>query len=385
MAGYSDDYVPKCMGNAYPQVLSELHEERCEEMCVEDLQGHCNQVFDSMAVTKDQAKRVEMDTQDQANSKTWHRLRTGRITASRMKSVCKTPLEKPARSLINGICYPTTQKFSNNATKWGCDHERDAVKAYCEEMKTKHENFKCTPSGLVINPSFPHIGASPDSFASCDCCGDGVVEVKCPYCVRYEEVSEVDDRLSYLKKEADGSLKLNRSHAYFYQVQTQIFVTMKDYCNFVVWTESSGRPFVERITGDLEFWSAALERATLFFKNVILPELVARVTSRSPMEQQPTPVTPQQVTTEERIEGASAVDDELEGASAVDDELEGASAIDDELICICRVKYDASYDRVIGCDNDRCKFKWLHFKCIGMKRAPKGSYFCKACRQATSQ
>ena len=96
MAGYSDGYVLKCMGNLYPQVLSELHEERCEEMCYEDLQGHCNQIFESMTVTEDQAQRVEMDTQDQASSKYWHRLRTGPITASCMKSVCKTSMEKPA-------------------------------------------------------------------------------------------------------------------------------------------------------------------------------------------------------------------------------------------------------------------------------------------------
>jgi len=31
-----------------------------------------------------------------------------------------------------------------------------------------------------VNPSYPHLGATPDRIINCDCCGDGVIEIKCP-------------------------------------------------------------------------------------------------------------------------------------------------------------------------------------------------------------
>ena len=31
----------------------------------------------------------------------------------------------------------------------------------------------------------PYIGASPDGLVCCSCCGEGVLEVKCPLCVKY--------------------------------------------------------------------------------------------------------------------------------------------------------------------------------------------------------
>jgi hypothetical protein len=37
---------------------------------------------------------------------------------------------------------------------------------------------------------------------------------------------------------------------------------------------------------------------------------------------------------------------------------------------------------MIGCDNDACAIGWYHLKCLGKKRAPKGSWFCPNCTAA---
>ena len=50
-------------------------------------------------------------------------------------------------------------------------------------MSPWHENFVAKDGGLVINPSDPHLDASPDRFVLCDCCGLGALEIKCSYCV----------------------------------------------------------------------------------------------------------------------------------------------------------------------------------------------------------
>ena len=45
-------------------------------------------------------------------------------------------------------------------------------------QKPKHANLIIQVSGLVINPPWPFIGASPDDFLSCTCCGGGTLEIK---------------------------------------------------------------------------------------------------------------------------------------------------------------------------------------------------------------
>ena len=57
--------------------------------------------------------------------------------------------------------------------------------------QTVHVNFTIAKSGLVLNPEWPHLGASPDDIVQCDCCGKGVVEIKCPYRHRLEAVEDV--------------------------------------------------------------------------------------------------------------------------------------------------------------------------------------------------
>lgn len=64
------------------------------------------------------------------------------------------------------------------------------------------------------------MGASPDGRVSCDCCEDILVEIKCPYCQRTAEISDEVDCL----KITDGSLHLDKGHAYFYHIQYQLMV-----------------------------------------------------------------------------------------------------------------------------------------------------------------
>ena len=61
---------------------------------------------------------------------------------------------------------------------------------YAEQMQASHDNFQIELSGFVINPDFPYIGATPDGMVSCDCCGSGIVEIKCPYCAHDSTVKE---------------------------------------------------------------------------------------------------------------------------------------------------------------------------------------------------
>ena len=103
------------------------------------------------------------------------------MTASRFKAAVCTDLTQPSQSLLKTICYPESYKFSNAATRWGCEHEKSARDAYVAKVAVNHRNFTVNDRRLVIHP---HFGPSPDGFVKCDCCGCGVIEVKCPFSCR---------------------------------------------------------------------------------------------------------------------------------------------------------------------------------------------------------
>ena len=171
--------------------------------------------------------------------------------------------------LIRRICYPEINNFSSKATKWGCEHE---TSAYVDIMKDVHSGFVCKESGLIISITYPFIGASPDGNIQCECCtGIGVLEVKCPYCVCDVEPSSVP----YIQD--DGNLL--KTHMYYYQVQTQLFVCSAD---FVIATFRDGNASIsiQRIFRDEHLIKDIVDKSSHFFELCILPELLAKWHSR---------------------------------------------------------------------------------------------------------
>ena len=47
-------------------------------------------------------------------------------------------------------------------------------------MSKSHVNHSVDLSGVILNPDFPYLGASPDGIVNCSCCGVGCLEIKCP-------------------------------------------------------------------------------------------------------------------------------------------------------------------------------------------------------------
>ena len=166
--------------------LSDLFQETFLTLSFSDLLVKCNETFQKLSITPQQAKNLEATTCTQSLSKTWFKYRTGHITASKFKATAHTDSSDPSPSSIKAICYPESLKINTAATKWGCMHEKDALKAYMtyriSGLNVSHLNPKVVESGLVISPDYPHLGATPDAFVKCDCCEQiGVLEVKCPY------------------------------------------------------------------------------------------------------------------------------------------------------------------------------------------------------------
>ena len=117
---------------------------------------------------------IETTTRDQSESPAWYVERRDRLTASQFGLIVKrkTITEKFIASLKN------PKQFSSAPTSYGKNHERGAVEAY-----TKASGIHTHKSGLIVNPAFPFLGASPDGKI-CDNGVCGFLEVKCPYSTR---------------------------------------------------------------------------------------------------------------------------------------------------------------------------------------------------------
>ena len=61
----------------------------------------------------------------------------------------------------------------------------------------------------------PYLGATPDCIVWCNCCGEGILEIKCPYAHRNSSISEINDTCFYLKSGGNGNLRLKKSHEYY--------------------------------------------------------------------------------------------------------------------------------------------------------------------------
>ena len=260
-----------------------------------------------------------------------------------MKSVCGTDPGNPSQSLIRRVCYPNCNKLSNQATTWGCEHEPLARTAYIDVMKTTHKNFVCKQSGLVVSVIHPFIGANPDGQVECDCCGQGVLEIKCPYCIRTEDPNDA----SFL---VNGSL--SKKHAYYYQVQTQLFATQAKYADFVVATFAGkvANIVMERISPDENFIEECITKSMYFFKMCILPELLAKWYTRK--EVMPT---------------------ETAAAST------SVASNGEYLYCYCK---EDKGGEMIGCDNSKCSHGlWFHLTCLKLKTTPRSKkWYCPNCR-----
>ena len=370
---YSDKYIPKTSLPNFPQPLTSLHKAEYLTLQYHDLMDVCEKVFAEVTITDDMAKAVELETRKQHKTNLWFKYRAGRVTASRMKTVCHTNMTNPSQSLVKGICYPEAFTFTSKQTNWGCKHEKQAREIY--KKKSDHTNLQVTESGLFINPLWPFIGASPDGIVNCDCCPKGVLEIKCPYCHQNESIisATVNDKKFCLREE-DEMLRLDCSHQYYYQVQTQIFVCDVAYCDFCVCTfgeEVEESTHIERVYKNDAFWNDCVMKAELFFKTCLLPELLANWYTRP------------SVMHSENHQADQSESEQLSSQSeqsAQHQALQSASHSPIQTYCYCHGQDEGE---MIGCDNEDCIIEWFHMKCLKItpNSIPKGKWYCPECRK----
>ena len=72
------------------------------------------------------------------------------------------------------------------------------------------------------------MGAFPDGIIVCDCCGKGLLEIKCPHKYRNGLEDWQDDK----NFPFDESGQIKKDHMYYAQVQGQLLVLHMNFCDF---------------------------------------------------------------------------------------------------------------------------------------------------------
>ena len=160
-------------------------------------------------------------------------IRVGRITASKFHASSRASTNSPPRSLLEQLMgYKHVNSSAIPALDWGIKNEKTARMQYLERAAAQRDGLEYRPSGLHVNPLFPHLGASPDGLICCECCGEGTVEIKCPFKYRHCKPKDVQDPHFCLQPNSEG-MSLSYSHGYYTQVQGQLAVCQRLFCDFV--------------------------------------------------------------------------------------------------------------------------------------------------------
>lgn len=155
-------------------------------------------------------------TKVEQGSDEWKRLRLGHITASNVADVmakgkggeATTRYKYKMRLVAERLTNEVPESYSNSAMEWGVQMEPIARMQY--EAKA---DVLVDKTGFWYHPSIDWVGVSPDGLVG----DDGLVEIKCP---------NTTTHIDYLFA--------NKVPAEYYkQVQCQLWVTGRQWCDFV--------------------------------------------------------------------------------------------------------------------------------------------------------
>ncbi|KAK3106389.1 hypothetical protein FSP39_018991 [Pinctada imbricata] len=254
----------------FHKILHQYHDK--VDLQSDECQLNFGSIFSTMYsnITEEEVVKIEKYTRGQHNNDLWHEARKLRITSSNFGAVVKRKVSQPDNLLKTLLGYET---FDNKYVKWGRDHEPAARRSYANKFVKIHEQFCVAQSGFLVNRLFPHLGSSPDGLISCTCCGEGILEIKCPSSDKWKNATPEDCALddTFFCKMSDDNIMLKKNHNYYYQVQGQLAISGRKYCDFVVWTLKGFS--VQRIKFDENFWSNMLCKLNKFYLHAVLPEL----------------------------------------------------------------------------------------------------------------
>lgn len=195
-------------------------------------------------------------------SERWHELRKGRLTMSVLSQAIGhetrwgTPLQVALG--IAGKEIKQTTPAMEHGTK---------MEPIARDWYSKSRNVTVEEVGIAIPKNEPRIGASLDGIIG----SDGAIEIKCPK-IMYRDLEHHIEALSRgVEFPRFYHDHLKTSH--YDQIQGQLFVTGREYCDYICFASDSGKVFVDRVEFNPQYWSEIWPKIQYFLDEILDPIL----------------------------------------------------------------------------------------------------------------
>ena len=181
----------------------------------------------------DEIQAIDTATRRQNLNKNWYQMRKFLITASQFKTVCHS--QNWTNTSLTMLSGPS---FTNDNTpehiEFGQRYESKARDQFFKVHSYKHKKCKIEVPGLILNASYPFLGASPDGVLQCSKCSfKHLVEVKCLSSKMNYQPSGSLVLNGICTKDDKGLLSIVKHHQYNYQIQGQMATTGISKCWFL--------------------------------------------------------------------------------------------------------------------------------------------------------
>ena len=153
--------------------------------------------------------------------------------------------------------------------------ESITIEEYENHMKTKGINCKAVKTGLKICEPNPFLGATSDGIIKLDDGTEGLIEIKN---ILQTESTLIKDAAKHeknfcLSNTDNDNIQLKRNHKYYYQIQGQLNIHEKQWCDLVIRRTNPYDIYIERIERDIRLWTNKMvPKLSAFYFSHILPE-----------------------------------------------------------------------------------------------------------------
>lgn len=206
---------------------------------------------------------LEFLTRGQAACERWRYERSKRLPSTLFKDVASRKTTTLCANLVKRIIY--RDNVSTKAIEYGKSHEQKAVKRYEEITGVQVQHC-----GLFIDPSKPFLCTSPDGLVG----EDGLLEVKCPFSVKDASslIEAFTEKNKIGFKVVDGKLSLPTNHKYYFQIQGQLSITNRAWCDLYIWIPNDSQ--IIHVKQNKDFWSNIIPKLEQFYIECCVPEIV---------------------------------------------------------------------------------------------------------------
>ena len=241
----------------------DVSKEKLAELCAAFLNKNIRK-------NEDEIQAIENASVEQCNSDIWKKERHIRLTSSNFGKIMSRRLNNVSTSLAQRMLY---SKFKGNIhTIRGLAQEKHTIIEY----ENKY-NVQVKTTGFRICKLYPSLGASTDGLVHDKTTENehGLLEIKNFLQTNTLLIKDAARKIkNFCLEERQNKLHLKTSHEIYYQIQGQLNIFEKEWCDFVLRRTNPYDIHVERIYKDSSLWeNEMVPKLEQFYQKFLLPEL----------------------------------------------------------------------------------------------------------------